>query len=246
MTQIWGHRGNRAHAPENTLLAYRSAVEAGATGVELDVHLTHDGEIVIFHDETVRAADGGSVEIKDASLDSLRRIDVGDALSGFQPLPTLDETLAMLAPTGITVNIELKTSRHAYPGLGAQVLECVAGHAMFERVVLSSFNPATVAALRVAAPGVDSALLWHLPWVRARSFASRHGLASAHPHEALLRVPGALERWQRDGLMVRTWTVNDPRRMRALAAAGVDVIMTDDVPLAVATLSDMAESQTLG
>lgn len=234
--EIWGHRGNRAHAPENTLVAYRSAVEAGATGVELDVHLTADGEVVIYHDEVAVAGDGERVALGDATLATLRRLNVGDAAHGFQPMPTLDEALALLAPTGITVNIELKTARRRYPGLVEAVVERVADLGMADRVVLSSFDRDTVRAACEAAPHLDTALLWHLP-TPAAVFSRRHGLPSTHPHEALLRIPGVVRRLRRAGLVVRTWTVNDPARMRALAAAGVDVIMTDDVPLAVATLA---------
>ncbi|CAD5243792.1 glycerophosphodiester phosphodiesterase family protein [Thermococcus camini] len=100
---VLGHRGYSARYPENTLLAFKKAVEAGANGIELDVWLTKDGEVVVIHDDTVDRTSNGSGKVKDMTLNELKSLDFGNG----EMIPTLEETFEAL-PEDILINVEIK------------------------------------------------------------------------------------------------------------------------------------------
>ena len=220
MTRVFAHRGATATHPENSLAAFRSAVAMGADGVELDVRVDATLALVVHHDPTL--ADGRLV----AGLERSDRPDGLCELAG-----------ALVACADLEVNIELKSDA---PGEGvalvAPVLEAVT--AWGGRVIVSSFDPDTIDELHRLAPHVPTAQLtaWPdrsldelVPWVASR------GHVAWHPHHLLVdEASMALAR--EAGLAVNTWTVDDPDRIGALAALGVDVVMTDDLATALAVL----------
>ena len=108
MTMVICHRGDSGRCPENTKLAFCQALQSGAEGIELDVHLTRDGHVVVIHDERVDRTTNGNGYVKDMTLAQLRRLQItgkGEA----QSILTLEEYFAIAAPAGIRTNIELKT-----------------------------------------------------------------------------------------------------------------------------------------
>ena len=110
MSLVFAHRGFSAAYPENTILAFRKAIEAGADGIELDVHLTKDDEIVIIHDETVDRTTDASGEVRSFSLENLRRFDASAIKKGafaFEPIPTLREYFDLVRDLPLVTNIEL-------------------------------------------------------------------------------------------------------------------------------------------
>lgn len=117
MVAIWAHRGASAHAPENTLPAFELAVEQGADGVELDVHLTADGHLVVTHDETIDRCSDGTGAIASLTLEQLRAFDFSAGWEGFAGtrIPTLREVYELLHPTDLTINVELKNTFAPYP-----------------------------------------------------------------------------------------------------------------------------------
>jgi glycerophosphoryl diester phosphodiesterase len=108
---VWAHRGASGSAPENTLAAFKMAAEMGADGVELDIQKTRDGVIVVCHDEKVDRTSNGSGWIKDFSFDEIRKLDFCNGNQEYEGIriPTMEEVLDLLADTGLTINIELKT-----------------------------------------------------------------------------------------------------------------------------------------
>ena len=117
--EIFAHRGASGYAPENTLEAFRLAVEQGAHGVELDVHLCRSGELVVAHDETVDRVSDGHGRIQDLSLRDLKALRFNRTHPEFADarIPTLEEVFELLAPTPLRINIELKNSVIDYPDL---------------------------------------------------------------------------------------------------------------------------------
>ena len=105
-TQVWAHRGASAYAPENTLEAFRLAAEMGADGVELDVQLSRDGELVVAHDETIDRVSNGTGYIKDYTLAQLKKLSFNRLFPDFKDarIPTLKEVYELLKPAGLTVN----------------------------------------------------------------------------------------------------------------------------------------------
>ena len=104
---IWGHRGASGHAPENTLPAFKMAADMGADGVELDIQMTSDGVIVVCHDETIDRTSSGAGWLKDFTFDELRRLDFSNGNSAYEgtKIPSMEEVLDLLDPTGLTINI---------------------------------------------------------------------------------------------------------------------------------------------
>jgi len=119
MALIYAHRGASAYAPENTLEAYRMAVEMGAEGIELDVHLSRDGEIVVIHDSTVDRTTNGSGSVPNFTLQELKELDASNGIEDYRgvKIPTLREVYELLQPFGTLVNVEIKSDESFYPGI---------------------------------------------------------------------------------------------------------------------------------
>jgi glycerophosphoryl diester phosphodiesterase len=147
---VLAHRGALQEAPENTLPAFRLALEQGADGVELDVRLTRDGQPIVFHDATLNRTTDGRGLVARATLSELRRLDAGamfgPAFAGTR-LCTLGEALETLSSAKL-VNIELKGPSGPGGQLERQVLEAVEEAGARDRVVLSSFGPTKLKRLR--------------------------------------------------------------------------------------------------
>lgn len=126
MTEIVAHRGSRINRPENTLTAFEEAIRVGADGIELDVHLSKDGEVVVIHDETVDRTTNGSGRVRHLTIAELKELDAGswfDAAFAGEKIPTLLEVLELLERTGFrgSLNIEFKTGFHPYPNMEQKV-----------------------------------------------------------------------------------------------------------------------------
>ena len=245
---VSGHRGACAELPENTLAAFRRALEHGAEGIELDVALSADGVAVVMHDTSVDRTTSGTGDVADLTLEELRALDAG----GGEPVPTLDEVLALAAGRA-EVNIELKAADAA-----AAVAACVARHpgltwfassgqwdALTElqalvpgaRVYPLTLGVAGIAQLRAlaVAAGYDEATLdgeldrfSHLGrgLDDALEFAARVGAAGVSTWGEGLGTAD-VERIHAAGFEAWVWTVNDVDRAEELMRMGVDAICTD-------------------
>lgn len=237
---VLGHRGASADFPENTLAAFRAALEQGADGVELDVMRCASGEVVVVHDDdlarvTAHAPDSRR-RIRASTLDELRRFDVGRG----ERVPTLDQVFEALGSAAF-VNVELKspevqTAREHLEllrddGLAAATVEVLRRHgrvADSRRTLVSSFDPLQLLRFRSAlGDAVPLGFLFHRD-----QYAAIHSLhrllpvSAVHPEAALIDA-AAMAAWRRRGLMVNTWTVDDPREIAALVALGIDAIITN-------------------
>lgn len=236
MTEVWAHRGSSREAPENTLPAFELAIQRRADGVEFDVQLTADGEIVVIHDETVDRTTDGVGPVVGLSLDELRRLDASAGRPGFEGvrIPTLTETLDLLVPSGLRLNIELKNSVVDYPGLEEKVLAEIAARGIADQVVLSSFSRDSLRRLQRLGMTCELAMicgdLLYRPWRHAVAL----GVAAFHPPARYVLGPGYVRKAHAAGLAVRPWIVNSPRLLARMFAWGVDGVFTDVPELAVA------------
>jgi glycerophosphoryl diester phosphodiesterase len=237
MTLVVAHRGAAAVAPENTMEAYRIAVEMGADAIELDVHLTADGELALVHDETVeRTTDlGGPV----ASL-TLKEIGAADAGFRFEApdgtfpfrgkgltVPTIAEVLEWL-PDGIGLVVEVKAR-----GATAPAIEALRGSRVRAAgsVTLISFEEAIIDEAHALDPEIETGFLL-VPSQAiepALTYAVEHGHAAVHPYEVDLGLdPGPiLSLASAYGRLMGAYVVNDPARMQQLAAYGLWGFVTD-------------------
>ena len=228
-TQVWAHRGASGYAPENTLPAFELALDQRADGVEFDVQLSQDGAVVVIHDETLERTTDGSGRVVDHTLADLQRLDARNGMPEYAPtpIPTMDEVLMLLAPTRIRINIELKNSEEAYPGLEEKVIDAVREHGIAERVVLSSFSDASVRRLRDLAPDLETATLYTRPQLRPWRNAIRAGARGVHPPAAFVPSRLWVRRAQSLGIAVRPWIVNSPQLLVRMFRWRTDAVFTD-------------------
>ncbi len=231
-TEVWAHRGasgwDRQYAPENTMPAFRKAAEMGADGIELDVQLTKDGEIVICHDERIDRTSRGHGWLKDFTLAELKKIDFGKphVEYGFVEIPTLREFLEFAKPLEIKVNIELKTGIICYEGLEEKTAKMVGDFGMEERVIYSSFNHYSLQKLKDVFPDARIGLLMGDDFVRVPEDVERMGACAVHPPERIV-TKEYVDKCHAHGVKVHTWTVDNPNRMRELIGRDVDAFITD-------------------
>lgn len=219
---VIAHRGASGQRPENTMPAYELAVEQGADMIEIDLHRTRDGAIVITHDESL-AGLGGRGEIAQATRSEVRALDAGDG----ECVPLLDEVLDRFGAR-IPFNLEIKCGREGpYVGLERAALDAVTSRGLLPATLFSSFSDRVLGTLRELAPNARIGVLvspeapqrWR-ERVRAVAAEAVHlwaGLASAD----------AVETAHGDGLRVHVYTVDDPDQLRVLCERGVDGIFTN-------------------
>jgi len=229
MPIVIAHRGASAAKPENTIEAFVEARRMGADMVELDARRTADDALVVHHDPEI-AGLGPIIGIASAALPA--------------HVPTL--AAALDACDGMQVNIEIKNMPHE-PDWDPDQRVAVAVAALVdrvgwrERVVVSSFNLATLDAYRAADDGVRTAWLTLPEWdqLRSAAMAKARGHDGLHPHHLAVNA-AIVDALHRDEMFCNTWTVDDPDRIRELVAAGVDGICTNAPDVAKQTLAEVA------
>jgi glycerophosphoryl diester phosphodiesterase len=228
--RILGHRGASSDAPENTLAAFRLAMDQGADGVELDARLCRSGEVVVFHDERLERLTGAAGRVADTSWADLARLEVraGPAGAPSGRIPLLSDVLEALPRTAF-VNVELKSEdwNGTRVAEAAGVLLEAGGHGT--HVVVSSFDPRCLLRLALAHPRVRRGLLLDPD---KPQLVQRHltlplvGRDAVHPEAGHL-TEADVRRWHAGGREVAVWTVDDPEVARRLRTWGVDTCITN-------------------
>jgi glycerophosphoryl diester phosphodiesterase len=227
----FAHRGASHEAPENTLAAFLLAAELGADGIELDVQLSKDGELVVIHNFALESTTDGQGPVQGKTLAELKELDAGawfDPVFAGQRLPTLQEVLDTVGQR-LLLNIELKTPSLRNDSLAAATVRLLEDNHFQDRVVVSSFNPLVLQRVRRLNPWIPLGLLYapDVPIILRRAWF-RHLLrpAALHPHHSM--VDDRYVRWARKrGYRIHTWTVDDPGQMWQLMRQGVDIIITN-------------------
>ncbi|MBO7710077.1 MAG: glycerophosphodiester phosphodiesterase [Lachnospiraceae bacterium] len=244
--KIWAHRGANEYAPENTLEAFDMAVRLGADGVELDVHQTRDQEIVVIHDEKLDRTSSGRGFVKDYSLRELRRFDYAKGTKfegkGHYAIPTLREVFELLKPTGLTINIELKTNVFPYRGIERRILQMAEEFGMRERVWYSSFNRLCIEKIHLLDPKANVGFLYGETFSGMPVLAKNLGLTALHPSFYNLISPHFMEDCTDNGIAVNIWTIDTPEQMRICFRAGVHAIITNYPDRARKILEEMQHS----
>lgn len=229
-TQVWAHRGASAYAPENTLEAFWLAADMGADGVELDVQLSKDGELVVAHDETIDRVSNGTGYIRDYTLAQLKSFYFNRLFPEFEDarIPTLKEVCELLKPTGMTVNVELKTGIILYPEIEEKVLRLAAAMEMEDRMVYSSFCHPSLVRLKELDTSVKTGLLYSDGWIGAAAYGRNTvGADALHPALYHFQDPALISEARRHGLAIHVWTVDEEQHMEQLVRQGVDAIITN-------------------
>lgn len=229
MTEIFAHRGASGYAPENTLEAFRLAMEQGADGMELDVHLTKDGEVVVIHDETLDRTSNGHGNVRDYTLEELKKFSFHNHMEKYQgvQIPTLKEALNLVKNSRIKVNIELKTGIYWYEGIEEKTMDIVKTMGMEDRVIYSSFNHYSIQKVLEQNSDAETAYLFSDVPLNMEKYAKDTGVKGLHPAVYHLKMADFLETYMKSGLKVRVWTVNNKEDMKMFIDAGVDAIITN-------------------
>lgn len=227
-----GHRGARHAAPENTFAAFDLALTEGAEGIELDVRLNADGDVIVCHDVTLARVTEGSDKraIHRLSTAECRAVRLGRG----ERLPFLADVLDWAEERGACVNVELKDGGRR-PGLVAAVARLMASRAAAGNLLMSSFNPLVVLAHAALAPAIPTAWLVDSPRLAAQRSLASTGNAALHPRHLLITTE-TMALWKEQGQRVHTWTVNEPERALELARLGVDCLISDNPGLLLSAL----------
>ena len=234
---IFAHRGASAHAPENTIAAFELALAQNADAIELDVHLSSDGHVIVIHDSTVDRTTGSHGRVKDLSLAQLRSLDAGSFFSEKyrgEKIPTLDEVFEAVGKRTF-INVELKNYSTPRDQLVETVCMLVKKFNLQKHVMFSSFFASNLSKACLYLPEVPRGLLALHGWLGgwARSFGFMFGKYQAlHPYLTDV-TPQQVQRVHRLQRRIYVWTVNKAEDMSRLFRWGVDAIFTDDPQLAV-------------
>lgn len=223
---VVGHRGVRGVAPENTLSAIRVAAAEGADAIEIDVRPCASGEVVVFHDPELARLTGDPRKVSDVSLRELSTLRVDG-----EPIPTLEQVLALAAELNLGVNVEIK--HDVPPGLRARqaFVGAVAAHtgrAMGAlEIVISSFDPVLLASHKLRLPALCHAQLVHESTYHdwALLVAGAPQADGVHVERSLF-VPARVAKFAQSAF-ANAWTVNDPEEAQRLAALGASALITD-------------------
>ena len=226
---VWAHRGASGYAPENTLAAFQKAVDLGADGVELDIQLTKDDQIVVIHDETIDRTSDGKGWVKDYTLEELRAFNYNRTKPEYKhaDIPTMREVFELLKPTGLFINIEIKTGVVFYEKIEEKILALTKEMGMEDRVCYSSFNHYTVTRIHELKPDAEVGFLYADGPIDMPSYSVKHGVNALHPALYNLQYDGFVKECKEKGLKLNVWTVNERPYMEMCCQYGVDAIITN-------------------
>jgi glycerophosphoryl diester phosphodiesterase len=227
------HRGQSGSLPENTLVAFRNAVDLGADRLELDVQMTRDGELVVIHDETVDRTTNGTGRVAELTLTEIRALDAGQG----QQVPTFKEVLQLAAETEMSILPEAK-SPHLYPGLEEKMVEQVVAAGFIDRTVIQSFDGASLERIRMINPDISVCALYDL-WDFQLGTPQPGGAKIVAPMgEMVLLFPWMIRSARLAGQQVFVWfgIIEHPLVMRLVVALGADGLIVDDTASLAAIL----------
>lgn len=235
--KVIAHRGSNKVAPQNTLPAFRRAIEEGTNGFETDVHLSRDGKLVICHNYTIDKTSDGTGYITSFTSDELKKYDFGayfgEEFVGTR-IPTLEEFLELTAPTDTDIiNLELKSPKNRSREMVMKTMDVIKKYGVLDRIIISSFDGSILKTVKKIEPACKTAFLYPSTNPNAHRFevfpfATVKNIGAEIIHPASVFVNKVLVTTAHKlGLQVNVWTVNDEATVRRLLACGVDGIITD-------------------
>lgn len=241
MTNLICHRGASKYAPQNTIPAFLKAVELKADGVEFDVHLTKDKELVVCHDYNIKETSNGRGRIKDYTLKELKQFDFG---INFSPefkntqIPTLKEVLDIVKDFKI-INIELKSQDELNEELAKRVINEVKLYSFTGDVVFSSFDLELVKTIKSADNTLKVGALFSPSDFSRESkinksidFVKQNNFQTIHPHMRNIKK-NHVNKCHENGVMVNVWGANSYDGIKRMLDIGCDSIITDEIALAM-------------
>jgi len=225
----YAHRGASAYRPENTMVSFLHAIELGANGIETDVQLTSDGELVLIHDESLLRTTGINKLVKDVTFAELQQYDAGSWYSpqyANERVPTLDQLLLLAVEHQLMLNIEIKSGIIVYPGIEKKIIDKVNAYGLKDKVIISSFNHYSLAICKQVDSTITTGILYMEGLYRPWDYASSLDAKALHaPHYAVNKE--LVDEASMDSKLYNVWTVNDEQQMKLFIDLGVAGIITD-------------------
>ncbi len=242
---IIAHRGASAVVPENTLAAFRAAIEIGADGIEFDVRLTNDKTVVVFHDADLQRIADAEVLVEDLTFDELQNFDIGSWFNKLKPklqnsdfaserIPTLEQTLELLKDYGGLIYIELKCRRKDVEVLSKEVCRIIEKSKLFPQIIVKSFNLDALPIVKQYCPEVKTAALFTVKVLtllrkekRLINIAKDLDVDFLSLHFPLA-TKNLMRKAARRNLQVAIWTADNPRWVKRAVKLGISHIITNN------------------
>ena len=229
MTQIWGHRGAMGYYPENTMISFKEAVKQGANGIELDVHLSKDGYLMVCHDERVDRTTNGTGFIKDMTCKELRKLDAGmwfnEKFKG-QKLPILREVFDYLINRKVILNIELKAGSSFYDGIEEKLIKLIENYRFTNKVIISSFDHRALVKVKQINPKIKTGILYLSALYEPIKYLKIVGADALHPYFITIDK-NLITETSKNNIPINTYTVNDMNIVKKLASYNLNAIITN-------------------
>lgn len=228
---IMAHRGASGNAPENTMAAFQLAVDEGADGIELDVHLSKDGEIVVIHDDTLNRTTNGTGNVHEKDLAELKTYDAG---SWFDPkfseerIPLLQEVIDIL-PESVFLNIEIKNSPIVHTGIEQKLVDLLEKNNRLNDTIISSFDHESLYTIKKLAPELKIGIIYNVNFANTLEYVKTFKEAevySLHPNYKII-YNRDIDPFLDAGLQVYPYTINDEQLAKDLHAKGVNGLITN-------------------
>lgn len=242
---VTAHRGASSYYPENTMAAFVGAWKQGADEIELDVHETKDGELVVLHDSNVKRVTGVDKDIWTMTYEEVSSLEVkggsADTAEG-EKIPLLTDVLRFARVSGIRLNIELKPTGHGDSDMAEKVVSTIKKYGLEKQCVISSMDYRSLSWAKEADPDIRTAYITSIAYGDLSKFPD----ADAFSIEASSVTLPLVRYVHRGGGEIYAWTVNDEDRAEDMIADGVDSIITDDVPAVKGYIYDARSSAWYG
>lgn len=223
------HRGFSGIYPENTMLAFEKAIEAGCDGIETDVQLTKDGVAIICHDETIDRTTEGTGFIKDFTYEELKKINVKtkeNCAAKNIKICTLEELLSLLEHKNIILNLELKNSIINYEGLEEIVIEKIYKYNLSKNIILSSFNHYSMIKCKEIDKEIKTGILYGCNMYKSEEYCKTVKADAIHPYFYSVDRE-VVKNAHKNNIMVNPYTIDDEEDMIKMIQLGVDGIITN-------------------
>ncbi|WP_069998469.1 glycerophosphodiester phosphodiesterase [Cellulosilyticum sp. I15G10I2] len=210
------HRGASAYYPENTMLAFRKAIELGCDAIETDIHVSKDGRLVLIHDDKVDRTTNKKGDVKDYTFKELERMGV----------PSLEQLIVLAKRYGIILNLELKSGPEWYDGIEEKIVEAVKRYHIIDTTIISSFNHYALVKCKELCPQIQIGLIYVEAIYKPEKYCEYAGAEAIHPFYLTL-TNQEVEALHGAGFKVRPFTVNSEGALRRMIEMDVDMIITD-------------------
>lgn len=234
MSFVFAHRGYSNKYPENTMLGFKKAIEVGCDGIELDVQLSKDGEIVVIHDYEVGRTTGAPGLVCDYTakqLAALNAYDEYEGIFGFTPIPTLREYFDMVKSEKIITNIEIKNTPYPHNGIEEKVADLIREYGLQDRIMISSFNHLALEKIKKLMPQLPTAALIDGYLYKPEAYVKTFGAQYLNINHKLIDQE-YVDTLKTNGIEIQAWTADKAEDIERLLSLQVNSIITDEPELA--------------